>query len=205
MRLRLPDPAGGGIARLDPSMLADWVGASAATLMRWRRSPSMSSLASASMLRTPRCRFWPRARRARAGCGSICTMMRPSAAVYYYSPDRGEGHREHYLAGYSGLPQADAYAGFNGLYVAGRKPGPITEAACWAHGRRKFYELVELRKAPLAIEALRRIDELFAIERSTVSLRISVSPSAASDRSRAATRWKPGCGRSAASSPPATR
>ena len=43
--------------------------------------------------------------------------------------------------------QGDAYAGFNGLYVAGRKPGPITEAACWAHGRSKFYELVELRKA----------------------------------------------------------
>ena len=61
--------------------------------------------------------------------------------------------------------QADAYAGFNGLYVTGRKPGPIIEAACWAHGRRKFYELAELRKAPLAIEAVRRIDELFAIER----------------------------------------
>ena len=129
----------------------------------------------------------------------------PPAAVYYDSPDRGGGYREHHLAGYSGLLQ-DSYAGFNGLYVAGRKPGPITEAACWAHGRRKFYELAELRKAPLAIEALRRIDELFAIERrSMVSLRISVSPSAASDRSRAATRSKPGCGRSAASSPPATR
>jgi transposase len=55
--------------------------------------------------------------------------------------------------------QADAYAGFNGLHVAGRKPAPIIEAACWAHGRRKFYELAELREAPLAI------DELFAIER----------------------------------------
>ena len=171
----------------------------------------MSSLASASMPTTPRCRCWPRARRAR---GRLWVHMRddapfggraPPAAFYYYSPDRGGGHREHYLAGYSGLLQADAYAGFNGLYVAGRKPGPITEAACWAHGRRKFYELVELRKAPLTIEALRRIDELFAIERSIVSLRISVSPSAASDRSRAATRWKPGCGRSAASSLPATR
>ena len=61
--------------------------------------------------------------------------------------------------------QADAYSGYNGLYVAGRKPGPIIEAACWAHGRRKFFELAELQKAPIAIEAVRRIDELFAIER----------------------------------------
>ena len=61
--------------------------------------------------------------------------------------------------------QADAYAGYNGLYAEGRKPGPILEAACWAHGRRKFFELAELQKAPLAIEAVRRIDEVFAIER----------------------------------------
>ena len=61
--------------------------------------------------------------------------------------------------------QADAYAGFNGLYVTGRQPGPITEAACWAHARRKLFELAELQKAPIAIEAVRRIDELFVIER----------------------------------------
>lgn len=61
--------------------------------------------------------------------------------------------------------QADAYAGSNALYAAGRKPGPIIEAACWAHARRKLYELAELQKAPVAIEAVRRIDELFAIER----------------------------------------
>jgi transposase len=63
------------------------------------------------------------------------------------------------------LLQADAYAGFNGLYTQGRKPEPIIEAACWAHGRRKFFELAELQKAPIAIEAVRRIDALFAIER----------------------------------------
>ena len=61
--------------------------------------------------------------------------------------------------------QADAYAGFNELYVAGRKPGLIIEAACWAHGRRKLFELAELQKAPIAIEAVKRIDALFAIER----------------------------------------
>jgi transposase len=56
--------------------------------------------------------------------------------------------------------QADAYAGCNGLYAKARQPGPTTEAACWAHARRKFSELAELRKAPLAVEAVRRIDEL---------------------------------------------
>ena len=65
--------------------------------------------------------------------------------------------------------QADAYSGFNGLFVEGRqidgKPGPIIEAACWSHSRRKFFELARLRKMPIAIEAVTRIDALFAIER----------------------------------------
>jgi transposase len=61
--------------------------------------------------------------------------------------------------------QADAYAGFNRLYEATRKGGPIIEAACWAHGRRKFFDLARLQKAPIAIEAVERIDALFAIER----------------------------------------
>ena len=87
------------------------------------------------------------------------------AALYYYSPTRGSEHPEQHLANYSGLMQADAYSGYNGLYVDGRKPGMIIEAACWAHGRRKFFELADLQKAPVAIEAVRRIDELFAIER----------------------------------------
>ena len=90
------------------------------------------------------------------------------AAMFYYSPDRGGEHPELHLADYSGRMQADAYAGFNGLYVAGRKPGPIIEAACWALGRRKLFELAELQKAPIAIEAVRRIDELFAIEREII-------------------------------------
>ncbi len=61
--------------------------------------------------------------------------------------------------------QADAYAGFNRLYEAGRKPGLIIEAACWAHARRKFFDLARLNKAPIAIEAVDRIDALFAVER----------------------------------------
>jgi transposase len=86
------------------------------------------------------------------------------AAMLYYSPDRRGEHPDKHLANYSGIMQADAYAGFNGLYVAGRKPGLIIEAACWAHARRKLYELADLLKAPIAIEAVRRIDDLFAIE-----------------------------------------
>ncbi len=65
----------------------------------------------------------------------------------------------------AGGGQADAYAGFNRLYEATRKPGPIVEAACWAHARRKFFDLAQINKAPIAIEAVERIDVLFAIER----------------------------------------
>lgn len=87
------------------------------------------------------------------------------AAMFFYSPDRTGEHPRRHLAGYSGILQADAYAGFNDLYVAGRKPGPIIEAACWAHGRRKLFELADVAKAPLATEAVRRIDAIFDVER----------------------------------------
>jgi len=63
----------------------------------------------------------------------------PPAAVFLYSRDRGGEHPEQHLAGYTGLMQADAYAGFNRLYETDRKGGPIIEAACWAHARRKFF------------------------------------------------------------------
>ena len=61
--------------------------------------------------------------------------------------------------------QADAYAGFGKLYELGRLPGTILEAGCWAHWRRKFYEIATLKKAPIAVEAVTRIDSIFAIER----------------------------------------
>jgi hypothetical protein len=54
--------------------------------------------------------------------------------------------------------------GFNRLYGVSCKPGPIIEVACWAHARRNFFELARLDKAPIAIEAIKRVDELFAIE-----------------------------------------
>ena len=89
----------------------------------------------------------------------------PPAAMFFYSRDRGGEHPRRHLSGWVGTLQADAYAGFNDLYDAKRRPGRITEAACWAHGRRKFFVLADLRQVPLAIEAVRRIDEIFAVER----------------------------------------
>jgi len=89
----------------------------------------------------------------------------PPAAIFHYSPDRTAAHPNRHLAGYVGILQADAYAGYNDLYAPTRKPGPVIEAGCSAHARRKFFELAELAKAPLAAEAVRRIDAIFAIER----------------------------------------
>src|SRR6185437_6718811 len=65
----------------------------------------------------------------------------PPAAVFFYSADRAGIHPEQHLAGYSGILQADAYSGFNALYAPDRTGGPITEAGCWAHARRKLFEL----------------------------------------------------------------
>jgi transposase len=89
----------------------------------------------------------------------------PPAALLFYSRDHGGEHRRRHLAGWSGILQAAAYAGFGELYEAKRRPAPIIEASCWAHGRCKFFELADLRQAPLAIAAVLRIDAIFAIER----------------------------------------
>jgi len=89
----------------------------------------------------------------------------PPAAVFFYSRDRSGEHPEQHLANYAGLMQADAYAGFNRLYEADRKGGPIIEVACWAHARRKFFDLARINQAPIASEAVGRIDAFFAIER----------------------------------------
>ena len=87
------------------------------------------------------------------------------AAIFFYSRDRGGEHPRRHLGGYTGILQADAYAGFNELYDPARKPAPVVEAACWAHGRRKLFILADTAKAPVAIEAVRRIDAIFDIER----------------------------------------
>jgi transposase len=104
----------------------------------------------------------------------------PPAALFYYSRDRKGEHPQAHLAGYTGILQADAFEGYNKLYLAGRNPGPIREAACWVHARRPFFAMADIeenarRKAagkkeialsPIAIEVVRRIDALFEIERS---------------------------------------
>jgi hypothetical protein len=103
----------------------------------------------------------------------------PPAAMFYYSRDRRGEHPQAHLADYAGILQTDAFSGYNKLYEVDRKPGPIVAAGCWAHARRPFFVLADIaenarRKAqgkatavisPLALEAVRRIDALFDIER----------------------------------------
>jgi transposase len=68
----------------------------------------------------------------------------PPAAVFYYSRDRSGEHPQRHLSGFAGILQADAYGGYGKLYEPGRIPGPIVEAACWSHGRRKFFVLADI-------------------------------------------------------------
>jgi len=84
----------------------------------------------------------------------------PPAAWYRYTPTREGAHPRAHLARFEGILQADGFSGFNGLYESGR----IREAACWAHARRKFYDLFEANRSPVAREALDRIQALYAIE-----------------------------------------
>jgi transposase len=182
---------------LDVSTLADWVGACAATL-----SP-MVALIRAHVMDAARIHgddtTVPVLAKTRTTTGRLWTYVRddrpfggqdPPAAVFYYSPDRDGAHPNRHLAAYAGILQADAGAcpragqrpdpgaGFNDLYKADRRPGPITEAACWSHGRRKFFVLADLAKAaavrsrknlaawsPIAHEAVRWIDLIFDAER----------------------------------------
>ncbi|MCW2272934.1 IS66 family transposase [Rhodoblastus acidophilus] len=89
----------------------------------------------------------------------------PPAAFFEYSRNRAGEHPQQHLAGWSGIMQADAYNGYNPLYEAARKPAPIREAACWAHWRRKLFDHAKTGKAPIAVEAVRRMDQIFACER----------------------------------------
>ncbi len=81
---------------------------------------------------------------------------------FAYSPDRKGEHPEQHLRTFQGALQADAYAGFNQLY---KEDGRIQEIACWAHVRRKFYDLQQAHASPIASEALKRIAALYAIEK----------------------------------------
>ena len=83
----------------------------------------------------------------------------PPAVLYRYSPDRKGEHPRAHLDAFHGILQADGYAGYAGLYDRG-----VTESACWAHVRRKFFDVHAATQSPLADEALQRIAALYAIE-----------------------------------------
>jgi transposase len=92
-----------------------------------------------------------------------CGSHDPPAVVYRYSPDRKSIHPQSHLKTYAGILQADGYAGFGALYE--RQEHPLREAACWAHARRKFYDVYVEQRSDKALEVIQRIGQLYAIER----------------------------------------
>ena len=168
---------------LSVSTMADHVGACAATLRPLyelikrhvfaaeRIHGDDTTVPVLAKLKTRTGRIWTYVRDDRPFAGKAAP-----AAVFFYSPDRGGIHPERHLAGYHGILQADAYAGFNTLYEPDRKPGPITEAGCWAHARRKLFELADIASkardqtrptiSPIAFEAVQKFDAIFMLERS---------------------------------------
>src|SRR5438128_6370311 len=168
---------------LSVSTMADHVGACAAVLMPLHELIKAHVFAAARIhgdettvpvfakVKTRTGRLWTYVRDDQPFGGSD-----PPAAMYFYSADRTAIHPERHLAGYSGILQADAYAGFNSLYQPDRAAGPITQAACWAHARRKFFELADVASkarnkstaalSPMAMAAVQKIDAIFAVERS---------------------------------------
>ena len=171
---------------LSLSTLADQVGASAAALMPLFKRLEAHVLA-ASRLHGDDTTV-PVLAKGKTDTGRLWTYVRddrpfggadPPAAVFYYSRDRRGEHPAAHLAGWSGILQADAFGGYGDLYATGRQPAPVLEASCWAHSRRKVFELADIEAAarkkardekpnlvyPLAVEAVKRIDALFDIER----------------------------------------
>lgn len=154
---------------LDRSTLANWVGGAAWWLEPLQARLAEHVFASQTLFaddtpipvldpgrgRTKTGRLWVYARDDRPWKGPD-----PPAAVYLYSPDRRAERPASHLAGFRGIVQVDGYPGFERL-AAG---GAIQLAACWAHARRKFYEVHQATDSPVAAEALRRIAELYAIE-----------------------------------------
>jgi hypothetical protein len=164
---------------LDVSTLADWVSACTATLA------PLFTLIQAHVMAAERLHgddtTVPVLAKGKTITGRLWTYVRddrpfggpaPPAAIFYYSRDRRGEHPQRHLSEYRGILQADAYAGFNDLYSEARKPDRLTQALCWAHGRRNFFKLAELAKAPVAIEAVQRIDAIFDVERALNGLPI---------------------------------
>jgi transposase len=171
---------------LSLSTLADQVGACTAVLMPLFQRLQAHVMAAARLhgddttvpvlarSKTDIARLWVYVRDDRPFGGPA-----PPGAVFHYSRDRGGEHPQSHLAGYAGILQADAYGGYGKLYEPGRKPGPIVEAACWAHARRKFFILADVAGnarrvaqgktpavlSPICLDAVKRINALFDIER----------------------------------------
>lgn len=121
-------------------------------------------------------RIWTYVRDDRPFGGPDTKKMAPPAALYYASRDRRQEHPERHLKTFTGILQADAYGGYNPLFKADRDPTPLRQALCWAHSRRKFFVLADIATnakrgskaapiSPMALEAVKRIDALFDIER----------------------------------------
>jgi transposase len=158
---------------LDRSTLADWVG-SASNLL----DPLVTAI-SRHVLRadkvhaddTPVPVLCPG--RGTTRQGRLWTYVRddrpaglevPPAVWFAYSPDRKGEHPRRHLQHFTGILQADGYAGFDKLYNEADPDHPIQEAACWAHVRRKFYDIQVASDSPVAGEALTRIGELYGFE-----------------------------------------
>jgi transposase len=155
---------------LDRATLADWVGAAARLLAPLVEGIGRYVLAAEKVHTddTPVPVLAPG--RGKTKTGRLWTYVRddrpaasrdPPAVWYRYSPDRKGEHPQAHLKRFRGILQADAYGGYGPLYEG----TAIVEAACWAHARRKFYDLYMADRSPLAAEAIRRIGELYVIER----------------------------------------
>ncbi len=121
---------------------------------------------------TRRSRCWHRAlvEPEPAGCGLMCetagrpAILHPPAVLFRYSADRKGEHPARHLRAFRGVLQVDGYAGFDRLFDDDNPAHPRREAACWAHVRRKFYDLQVATGSPVAAEALRQIAVLYQIE-----------------------------------------
>jgi transposase len=158
---------------LERSTLADWVGQCSALLAPLANALSRYVLAGNKLHAddtpvpvlqpgrgtTKHGRLWTYVRDDRASSSTD-----PPAVWFAYSPDRKGVHPHTHLKHFNGVLQVDGYAGFDRLFNDSDPRHPIKEAACWAHVRRKFYDIHQATQSPLALEALKRIGELYAIE-----------------------------------------
>jgi transposase len=154
---------------LERSTLADWVGRSAALLDPLIEALRKDVLASdvlhgddtpvpvlaPGLGKTRTGRLWTYVRDGRPwGSGQ------PPAAVFFYSPDRKGIHPQSHLRTFKGILHADGYAGFNAIF----EMAEVTEAACWAHVRRKFFDVHAANASPIAKQALDKIAAFYTIE-----------------------------------------